>query len=123
MDRCGLDRSRWTAAFVSPRSCGRLPRFDRPLWRSTGARAGAIITAFVQPTPRRGFRSVPKQETAPMFAKLKAAWNRLAGPGAGEADAATAPAVEYNGYRIRAAPFRANGLYQTAGIIEKVVPE
>ena len=58
-----------------------------------------------------------------MFSKLKAAWSRLAGPGSGEADAIAAPAVEYNGYRIRAAPFRTNGLYQTAGIIEKDAPE
>jgi len=58
-----------------------------------------------------------------MFSKLKAAWNRLAGAGAGEADAATAPAVEYKGYRIRATPFRADALYQTSGIIEKDTPE
>jgi hypothetical protein len=58
-----------------------------------------------------------------MFSKLKAAWNRLAGPGAGESDAVTAPAVEYNGYRIRATPFKSGSLYQTAGTIEKDAPE
>ncbi len=58
-----------------------------------------------------------------MFAKLKAAWNRLAGGGAGDADALTAPAIEYKGYRIRPAPYRTNGDYQTAGIIEKDTPE
>ena len=58
-----------------------------------------------------------------MFAKLKAAWNRLAGGGAGDADAPAAPAIEYNGYRIRAAPYRTDGHYQTAGIIEKDTPE
>jgi hypothetical protein len=58
-----------------------------------------------------------------MFAKLKAAWNRLAGQGADEPDAATAPAVEYKGYRIRPTPFRSDALYQTAGIIEKDAPE
>jgi len=58
-----------------------------------------------------------------MFAKLKAAWDRLASGGAGDTDVATAPAVEYNGYRIRPAPYRADGVYQTAGIIEKDTPE
>ena len=59
-----------------------------------------------------------------MFSKLKAAWARLAGArGGGEADAPAAPAVEYKGYRIRPTPFRANGHYQTAGIIEKDTPE
>ena len=59
-----------------------------------------------------------------MFSKLKAAWNRLAGGLAlGEADTAGAPAVEYKGYRIRATPYRNNGGYQTAGIIEKDTPE
>jgi hypothetical protein len=32
-------------------------------------------------------------------------------------------AVEYNGYRIRPAPFRAEGQFQTAGTIEKDFPE
>jgi hypothetical protein len=59
-----------------------------------------------------------------MFSKLKAAWASLAGArGGGEADALAAPAVEYKGYRIRPTPFRANGHYQTAGIIEKDTPE
>jgi hypothetical protein len=59
-----------------------------------------------------------------MFSKLKAAWASLAGArGGGEADAPAAPAVEYKGYRIRPTPFRANGHYQTAGIIEKDTPE
>jgi hypothetical protein len=59
-----------------------------------------------------------------MFSKLKAAWASLAGArGGGEADAPAAPAVEYKGYRIKAAPFRANGHFQTAGTIEKDTPE
>jgi hypothetical protein len=59
-----------------------------------------------------------------MFSKLKAAWARFVGAGAStEADAAAAPAVEYKGYRIRATPFRADGIYQTAGIIEKDAPD
>ncbi len=32
-------------------------------------------------------------------------------------------AVEYNGYRIRPAPFEAEGQHQTAGYIEKDFPE
>jgi hypothetical protein len=52
-----------------------------------------------------------------MFEKLKAVWNRLAG--AAPADAPAAAAVEYKGYRIRPTPYRTDGHYQTAGIIEK----
>ena len=58
-----------------------------------------------------------------MFDKLKAAWARLAGAASGAADAAAAPPVEYKGYRIRPAPYRANGHYQTAGTIEKDTPD
>jgi hypothetical protein len=58
-----------------------------------------------------------------MLSKLKAAWARFTGGGAGEADAADVPAIEYKGYRIRPTPFRANGHYQTAGTIEKDTPE
>jgi hypothetical protein len=57
-----------------------------------------------------------------MFAKLKAAWSRLAGA-SGERAAPGEPAIEYKGYRIRAAPYRTSGLYQTAGTIEKDTPE
>jgi hypothetical protein len=52
-----------------------------------------------------------------MFAKLKAAWSRLAGER--ERVEVNAPVVEYKGYRIRPRPYRANGHYQTAGVIEK----
>jgi hypothetical protein len=58
-----------------------------------------------------------------MFDKLKAAWARLAGAATGAADVAAAAPVEYKGYRIRPAPYRANGHYQTAGTIEKDTPE
>jgi hypothetical protein len=57
-----------------------------------------------------------------MFSKLKAAWARLTGGDAGAPDEPTA-AVEYKGYRIRAAPYRSDGQYQTAGIIEKAFAE
>ena len=59
-----------------------------------------------------------------MFSKLKAAWSRLVGGQAtGGGEGPPAPAVEYKGYRIRPTPYRTNGLYQTAGIIEKDTPE
>ena len=32
-------------------------------------------------------------------------------------------AVDYKGYRIRPAPYRANGQFQTAGTIEKDFPD
>ena len=55
-----------------------------------------------------------------MLAQLKAWWRRLAGTGAAEEQAAEpGPAVEYKGYRIRPAPYKTSGVYQTAGIIEK----
>jgi hypothetical protein len=59
-----------------------------------------------------------------MFAKLKAAWARLAiGQGAGKSDESAIPAIEYKGYRIRPAPYRTNGQYQTAGVIERDTPD
>jgi hypothetical protein len=60
----------------------------------------------------------------PMFSKLKAAWSRLAGEREKAASSdASAPVVEYKGYRIQPRPYRANGHYQTAGVIEKDFPE
>ncbi len=59
-----------------------------------------------------------------MFETLKAAWARMmAGSGAGGSDDAAMPPVEYNGYRIRPAPYRTEGHFQTAGIIEKDFPD
>jgi hypothetical protein len=59
-----------------------------------------------------------------MLEKLKAACSRLmAGRGAQETRAPAAPPVEYKGYRIKPAPYRANNLYQTAGTIEKDTPD
>lgn len=46
---------------------------------------------------------------------------RLFGGGGG--GATKHEAVPYNGYRIRPAPFAAEGQYQTAGVIEKDFPE
>ena len=58
-----------------------------------------------------------------MLTKLKAAWSRLVSGGTGGSDGPAIPALEYKGYRIRPAPYRANDQYQTAGTIEKDTPE
>jgi hypothetical protein len=53
-----------------------------------------------------------------MVSILRSLWGRLAGnKGAGEEPASEA--FEYNGYRIRAAPYESAGGFQTAGVIEK----
>jgi hypothetical protein len=59
-----------------------------------------------------------------MLSKLKAALSRLAG-GGGEAAASgsSQPAVDYKGYRIKPAPYRNGGQFQTAGVIEKDFPD
>jgi hypothetical protein len=49
---------------------------------------------------------------------LKALWGRLFARDTAEA---AVPATEYNGYRIRPAPYRRQGQYQTCGIIEKEI--
>ena len=41
------------------------------------------------------------------------------GPSSGAEEALAADAVEYKGFRIRPAPFKAEGQFQTAGVIEK----
>ena len=58
-----------------------------------------------------------------MLGKIKAMLSRLGSPGAGASDGPAIAAVEYNGYRIRPAPYRTNDQYQTAGTIEKDTPE
>jgi hypothetical protein len=58
-----------------------------------------------------------------MFSALKAALSRLAGAGRSAPSLPTAPPVEYKGYRIHPAPYRARDHYQTAGTIEKDTPE
>ena len=55
---------------------------------------------------------------------LKALWARLVGGGSGAAPVeVAAETVEYNGYRIRPAPYAAKGGFQTAGVIEKITGE
>jgi len=49
---------------------------------------------------------------------LKALFTRLFGGGS---QAAVEESIEYNGYRIRPAPYRRGGEYQTSGVIEKEV--
>jgi hypothetical protein len=49
---------------------------------------------------------------------LKALLTRLFGGGS---QAAADEWIEYNGYRIRPAPYRRGGQYQTCGVIEKEV--
>ena len=49
--------------------------------------------------------------------------SKLFGGKEASGEATPGPALEYNGYRIRAAPFRDGGQFQTAGIIEKDFPD
>jgi hypothetical protein len=57
-----------------------------------------------------------------MASFLKTLWSQVTGGGGGEAGApAESEAIEYNGYRIIAAPFSDGGQYQTAGRIEKEI--
>ena len=57
-----------------------------------------------------------------MASFLKSLWNQVTGGGGGAAAApAEEEAIEYNGYRIVAAPFADGGQYQTAGRIEKEI--
>ena len=51
-----------------------------------------------------------------MAAMFKSLWSRLVGRGG---TAAAEEAIEYNFYRIRPAPYRRMGQYQTCGVIEK----
>ena len=46
-------------------------------------------------------------------------FKRLTGGGSSDETAAEADAVEYSGFRIRPAPYAAEGQFQTAGTIEK----
>ncbi len=48
-------------------------------------------------------------------------WKSLFGGSSESAEAKASASVEYNGFTIRAAPYKAEGQYQTAGTIEKDV--
>lgn len=59
-----------------------------------------------------------------MLSNLKTVLSRLFGArGEAESREPSGPPVEYRGYRIRPAPYRTEGRYQTAGVIEKDSPE
>ena len=58
-----------------------------------------------------------------MFAKLKSLFGGLGGGGGGDNAGPPAETVEYNGFRIKPAPYRNNGVFQTAGTIEKDGPD
>jgi hypothetical protein len=59
-----------------------------------------------------------------MLSTLKTLWSRLLGGGRGAAsEEAGFETVEYEGYRIRPAPYAAAAGYQTAGVIEKDAPD
>jgi len=48
-------------------------------------------------------------------------WKSLFGGGSSESEAKASAPVEYNGFTIRAAPYKSEGQYQTAGSITKEV--
>ena len=57
---------------------------------------------------------------------LKGFFSRLMGGGGGADEGTQAPrleTVDYNGYRIRPAPYKAASGFQTAGVIEKDFPD
>ena len=56
---------------------------------------------------------------------MKGILGRLFGGGGGRGPGEATPgeAVEYNGFRIRPAPYQNGGQYQTAGTIEKDFPD
>jgi hypothetical protein len=58
-----------------------------------------------------------------MFGKLKAALGRVTGSGERAATEPELDEVEYNGYRIRPAPYKSGSQYQTCGVIEKDFPD
>jgi hypothetical protein len=48
-------------------------------------------------------------------------WKSLFGGGSPDGEAKPSEPLEYNGFTIRAAPYKAEGQYQTAGVISKDV--
>jgi hypothetical protein len=48
-------------------------------------------------------------------------WKSLFGGGASESEAKARAPIEYNGFMIQAAPYKAEGQYQTAGVFTMVV--
>lgn len=59
-----------------------------------------------------------------MLSKLKSFWSKLASSGEGRAsDAPAVEPVEYKGFSITPAPYKAGSQYQTAGVIRKETAE
>jgi hypothetical protein len=57
---------------------------------------------------------------------LRRLWERLTSAGAGSGGGAEPPrldTVDYNGFRIRPAPYKVEAGWQTAGVIEKDFPD
>jgi hypothetical protein len=50
-------------------------------------------------------------------------WQRLSGGAGAPKEEPPLEAVEYKGYRIRPAPYAAQGGFQTAGVVEKDFPD
>jgi hypothetical protein len=59
-----------------------------------------------------------------MLSKLKSLWTKLAASGgAGSSEGPAIEPVEYKGYSITPAPYKAGSQYQTAGVIRKETKE
>jgi hypothetical protein len=58
-----------------------------------------------------------------MLSKLKSIFGKLGGSGGDAPEAPPAATVEYKGFRIKPAPYKAGAQYQTAGTIEKDTAE
>jgi hypothetical protein len=58
-----------------------------------------------------------------MLSMFRTLWQRLASPAGSAAEEPLFEPVEYDGYRIRPAPYPAGAGYQTAGVIEKDFPD
>jgi hypothetical protein len=88
------------------------------------ARAGPFRRPFASPIPPPLARyRRPVYDDGRTKERGMAFWKNLfagLGAGAGDAPQASAP-EEYNGFTIRAAPFKSEGHYQTAGVIEKEI--
>jgi hypothetical protein len=82
-----------------------------PLPAEYAAQAGMAISV----DPRLGADYV--FETQSCVARM------TGGRAAGESDEPNTPAIDYQGYRIWPTPYRTEGQYQTAGIIEKNFPD
>src|SRR5690348_4278387 len=89
-------------------------------WASSFAMfATEQATAATKRLRRRGRTRHCAREENPAMSFLK----RLFGGGSGDAPASAAPAkqVEHNGFTISATPYKADGQYQTCGVVSKEI--